>query len=91
MFDRPRGFGSDPMSTQIEDILFAFGSVARRTGERAGVLLVVVQLLARNQLISLVDARKLIGLLGTESPEARRRVTAQCVFLRKARPVRRCS
>lgn len=36
----------------------------------------LVQLLARNRLISLGDARKLIGLLSTESPEAQRRVTA---------------
>ena len=77
------------MSTQVEDILFALGSGARRTGEQAGTLLVVVQLLARNRLISLADARKLIGLLSAESPEAQRGVIAQCVFLRKARPVHR--
>jgi hypothetical protein len=81
--------GFDPMSTQVEDILFALGSGAKRTGEQAGALLVVIQLLARNRLISLADVKKLVGLLSAESPEAQRRVTAQCVFLRKARPVRR--
>jgi hypothetical protein len=77
------------MTTQIEDMFFALGSVASHTGEQAGALLVVVQLLARNRLISLADAKKLVRLLSAESPEAQRRVTAHCVFRRKATPIRR--
>jgi hypothetical protein len=76
------------MATQVEDMFFALGSVASHTGEQAGALLVVVQLLARNRLISLADAKKLARLLSAESPEAQRRVTAHCVFRRKATPIR---
>ena len=72
----PRGIGGTTCSTphklstrsdfpkaQTEDVFFALGSVASHVGEVAGVLLVLVQLLARDRLISMIDAKKLIGLL----------------------------
>lgn len=83
----PQSFESDPNRTQTEDLLFALGSVACHTGEQAGALLVIVQLLARDRLISMTDAKKLVRLLSTESPEAQRRVMAQSVR-RKATPIR---
>ena len=73
--------------TQTEDVLFALGSVACHTGEQAGALLVIVQLLARDRLMSMTDVRKLVRLLSPESPEAQRRVIAQFVW-RKAKPIR---
>ena len=87
MLALPQGIASDPTS-ETEDMLFALGSVACHTGEQAGALLVIIQSLAGARLISMAEAKKLVGLLSAESPEAQRRVTAQCVFQRKARPIR---
>ena len=88
MLDSTQRLEFDSPKAQTEDVLFAFGSMASHTGEVAGVLLVLVQLLARDRLISMGDAKKLIGLLSAESPEAQRYVNAQCVLRRKPRPIR---
>ena len=88
MLDSIQSLESDSPKAQTEDVLFALGSVASHVGEVAGVLLVLVQLLARDRLISMVDAKKLIGLLSAESPEVRRHVNAQCVLRRKPRSIR---
>lgn len=88
MLDSTQSLKSDTPKAQIEDVLFALGSVASHVGEVTGVLLVLVQLLARDGLISMVDAKKLIGLLSAESPEVRRHVNAQCGLRRKPRSIR---
>jgi hypothetical protein len=77
VLDSTQSLESDTPKAQIEDVLFALGSVASHVGEVTGVLLVLVQLLARDRLISMVDAKKLIGLLSAGSPEVRRHVNAQ--------------
>ncbi len=87
MFVPPESLKSDPRS-ENEDVLVALGSVASFTGEQAGVLLIIVQVLWRHRLISMADASKLIRLLSAESPDAERRVTTQCASGRKARPIR---
>ena len=88
MLAPPETLKSDPMS-ENEDVLVALGSVASFTGEQAGALLIIIQLLTRRRLISMADASKLIRLLSAESPDTERRVTAQCASRRKARPIRR--
>ena len=52
MLDSTQSLESDTPKAQIEDVLFALGSVASHVGEVTGVLLVLVQLLARDRLIS---------------------------------------
>ena len=49
--------------TELANPFLALGSVADRTGQQAGAALLIVQLLARERLIPLSDARKLIRLL----------------------------
>jgi hypothetical protein len=73
---------------QTDSLFLALESVADYTGQQAGNLLVMVQLLARDRLISMADAKRMVRLLAQESPEAQRVVIAQCVAHRKARPVR---
>ena len=77
------------MSAQIEGMLSAIESVACRSGEQAGAVLIIIQLLTHHRLISMADASKLIRLLSAESPDVERRVTAQYTSRRKARPIRR--
>jgi len=85
----PESLKSDPTSeNEDEDVLVALGSVASFTGEQAGALLIIIQVLTRHRLISMADASKLVRLLSAESPDAERRVTAQCASRRKARPIR---
>jgi hypothetical protein len=84
----PPGIGTfEPPESGSECLFLALGSVANHTGEQAGALLAIVQSLARDRLISMTDAKKLVRLLSAESPEAQRRVTAQSVR-RKATPIR---
>jgi hypothetical protein len=80
-----QSFESDSPNAQTDDVLFALGSMASHMGELAGTLLVFVQLLARDRLISMADAKRLIRLLSAESPEVERQATAQCVLRRKPR------
>ena len=87
MLAPPETLKSDPMS-ENEDVLVALGSVASFTGEQAGALLIIIQVLTRHRLISMADASKLVRLLSAESPDAERQVTAQCASMRKARPIR---
>lgn len=70
---------------QYEHLFLALGSIADRAGQQAGGTLLIVQLLARERLISLADARRLIRLLAPDSPEAQRFVTARCTAQRKVR------
>ena len=87
----PESLKSDPASeNEDEDVLVALGSVASFTGEQAGALLIIIQSLTRHRLISMADASKLVTLLSAESPDAERRVRAQCTSRRKARPIRAC-
>lgn len=87
MLAPPEAIKPDPMS-ENEDVLVAVGSVASFTGEQAGALLIIIQVLARHRLISMGDARKLVRLLSAESPDVERRMTSQCASRRKARPIR---
>ena len=87
MLAPPETLKSDPMS-ENEDVLVALGSVASFTGDQAGALLIIIQVLTRHRLISMADASKLVRLLSAESPDAERRVTARCASGRKARPIR---
>ena len=87
MLAPPETLKSDPMS-ENEDVLVALGSVASFTGEQAGALLLIIQVLTRHRLISMADVSKLVRLLSAESPDAERRVTAQCASRRRARPIR---
>lgn len=70
---------------QYDHLILALGSIAERAGQQAGATLLIVQLLARERLITLADARKLIRLLAPDSPEAQRFVTARCTAQRKVR------
>jgi hypothetical protein len=79
---------SDPMRSHTEDVFLSLGLVAGNTGEQAGALLSVIELLVHNRLISWIDAKRLVRLLSAGSPEARRRAIAQCVIQRKATPIR---
>ena len=87
MLAPPETLKSDAMS-ENEDVLVALGSVASFTGEQAGALLIIIQMLTRHRLISMADASKLVRLLSAELPDAERRVTAQCASRRRARPIR---
>lgn len=71
--------------TELANLFLALGSVADRTGQQAGAALLIVQLLARERLIPLSDARKLIRLLAPDSPNAQRFITARCATQRKLR------
>jgi hypothetical protein len=84
----PTNFPNERAGAQTENLFFALASVADHTGGQAGAALLIVQSLARNRLISMVDAKKLVRLFAPESLEAQRFVTAQCVARRKARPIR---
>ena len=77
------------MNADAGDLVFALGSIACHTGEQAGALLLITQVLARNQLISAAEAKKLIGLVSADLPEAQRHVNAQCVLRRKTKPIGR--
>lgn len=77
------------MNAEAGDLVFALGSIACHTGEQAGALLLITQVLARNQLISAAEAKKLIGLLSADLPEAQRHVNAQCVLRRKTKRIGR--
>ena len=88
VLERPQSFESDTAKTEAGDIVFALGSIACHTGEQAGALLLITQVLARNHLISAAEAKKLIGLLSADSPEAQRHVKAQCVLRRKTKRIR---
>ena len=72
----------------MADVDVALGMLSIFTGEQAGVLLLIVQLLARDRLVSVAEARRLVSVLTRESPEVQRRVTAQ-LAQRKAKPLRR--
>ena len=76
-----------PMNAEAGDLVFALGSIACHTGEQAGALLLITQVLVRNQLISAAEAKKLIGLLSADLPEAQRHVNAQCVLRRKTKRI----
>ncbi len=77
--------GRAATQVQYEHLLPALGSIADRAGQQAGATLLIVQLLARERLITLADARRLIRLLAPDSPEAQRIITAQCMAQRKVR------
>lgn len=77
------------MNADAGDLIFALGSIACHTGEQAGALLLITQVLARNQLISAAEAKKLINLLSADLPEAQRHINAQCVLRRKTKPIGR--
>lgn len=77
------------MNADAGDLIFALGSIACHTGEQAGALLLITQVLARNQLISAAEAKKLISLLSADLPEAQRHINAQCVLRRKTKPIGR--
>ena len=83
-----RSFETNSAKPKAEDMLFALGSIACHTGEQAGALLLITQVLARNHLISAAEAKKLIALLSADSPEAQRHVNAQCVLRRKTKRIR---
>lgn len=65
----------------------ALGMLSVFTGEQAGALLLIVQLLVRARVVSIAEVRRLVSVLSCE-PEIQRRVTAQ-LTQRKARPLRR--
>jgi hypothetical protein len=88
VLEQPRSFESESTKTEAESIVFALGSIACHTGEQAGALLLITQVLARNHLISAAEAKKLIGLLSADSPEAQRHVNAQCALRRKTKRIR---
>ena len=69
------------------DVDAALGMLSIFTGEQAGALLIIVQLLARDRLLSIAEARRLVSLLSSE-PAIQRRVTAQ-LAQRKAKPLKR--
>lgn len=79
----------ESMNADAGDLVFALGSIACHTGEQAGALLLITQVLARNQLISAAEAKKLISLLSADLPEAQRHINAQCVLRRKTKPIGR--
>jgi hypothetical protein len=70
----------------LADVEAALGMLSIFTGEQAGALLLIVQLLVREHLVSIAEARRLMSVLSCE-PEVQRRVTAQ-LARRKARPLR---
>jgi len=70
----------------LADVNAALGMLSIITGEQAGALLLIVQLLVREHLVSIAEARRLMSVLTCE-PEVQRRVTAQ-LAQRKAKPVR---
>ncbi len=70
---------------ELGNLFLALGSVADRTGQQAGAALLIVQLLARERLIPLPEARKLVRLLAPDSPNAQRFIAARCVTPRKVR------
>ena len=84
----PYGLESDSEGIQLNEVFFALGSISCKTGEQAGGLLRLIELLTHKRLISWVDASRIVRLLSDESPEAQRRVIARCVFQRKAKPIR---
>lgn len=69
----PYGLESDSEGIQLNEVFFALGSISCKTGEQAGGLLRLIELLTHKRLISRVDASRIVRLLSDESPEAQRR------------------
>jgi hypothetical protein len=61
---------------QVEAQL-SLGVLSQFAGDQAATLLLIVQALKRNRLISAAESRRLISLLDSDLPEAHRRVTAE--------------
>jgi len=49
--------------SQVDEICLALGILAQHTGEQAGALLLIVQALTRNNLISVEESQGLVSLL----------------------------
>jgi hypothetical protein len=71
----------------IGEVDAALGMLSVITGEQAGALLLLVQMLVRDRFVSIADARRIASVLSCE-PEVQKRVTAQ-LAQRKAKPLRR--
>lgn len=82
------GFEFDSEKMQPDEVFLALASICCKTGEQAGGLLQLIELLTHKRLMSWVDASRIVRLLCDGSPEAQRRVIARCVFQRKAKPIR---
>ena len=89
MFESTRGPTLDPTKTEVGDLVFALASVACHTGEQAGALLLITQVLVRHNLITTGEAKRLLDLLSADSPEAQRHVKAHSMLRRKPKRIRR--
>ena len=75
-------------TNNTQQVLLALEWLACTTGNQAGALLVLIELLTHDRPISLIDAMKLVSFLSSECPEARRRVFSRSFLNRKAKPIR---
>ncbi len=74
---------------QIEDVRLSLGILAQYTGEQAGALLLIVQALTRNNLISVEESEGLVSLLLPEqTSEPQNSVTAAVIAPDKRRQSR---
>ncbi len=65
------------MATYADGLLLALESMADRSGQQAGAVVLLVRLLAQERLISSSDAKQLVRLLAADAPEAQDFVTAR--------------
>lgn len=75
--------------SQVDEICLALGILAQHTGEQAGALLLIVQALTRNNLISVEESEGLVSLLLPEqTSEPQNSVTAAVIAPDKRRQSR---
>lgn len=75
---------------QVDEARLALVILAQHTGEQAGALLVIVQALTRNNLISAEESQRLVSLLLPEPPAPQNSVTAAVIAHDKRRRSRAC-